>query len=230
MVHQKLVGRQGAFLLDMLVMVPPPNVVDRRAHRGGETRERARHRVLQFGNMPKRIVNGEIVDDAGTTRASSHSLRGKTRLIDAHRSVRQAHAISLVMITGILVLWLPFLTILLGTSWRIPLLLLAGFVYQARYGAAWIHGIVPRLVQEGMPPSPQDVAQSSPGVFALDAISDPSGRVSEEWESFLENLAFTCTYGKTNCLTSQMYSGRITLGKIISLVGDKLGQGVIACR
>merc|ERR1712100_372719 len=103
------------------------------------------------GNMPKRIVNGEIVDDAGTTRVSSHSLRGKTRLIDAHRSVRQAHAISLVMITGILVLWLPFLTILLGTSWRIPLLLLAGFVYQARYGAAWIHGIVPRLVQEGMP-------------------------------------------------------------------------------
>ena len=181
--------------------------------------------------MVKRIVNGEIVeDDAAPNPAVRRKSQQQQRLSQAHRSVRQAHAISLGMISIILFLWLPLLTFLLGTSWRIPLALLCGVIYQARFGGAWVHGLLPRMLQEGLPPTQQDIDQASPGLFSLDTFSDPVGRATEEYESFLENLAFCCTYGKQNCLTSQMYSGEITLGKIVSLVADKLGQGVLICR
>jgi len=172
--------------------------------------------------MVKRIVNGEIVDEAAPPKT--------TKLLSAHRSIRQAHAISLLMILGIVVLWLPIITYLLGTAWRYPALLFCGATYQARFGAAWVHSLVPPLLREGQPPKPDEVSQASPGLFTLDAFQNPTGRGMEEWESFLENTAFVCTYGKTNCLTSQMYAGEITLGKIVSLVSDKLSQGTFACR
>ena len=57
----------------------------------------------------------------------------------------------------------------------------------------------------------------------------PGEAFGVEWEVFLENLAFTCTYGKRNCLTGQMYNGPLTLGKICSLVYGKLKEGVLRC-
>ena len=50
-----------------------------------------------------------------------------------------------------------------------------------------------------------------------------------EWAASLENLAFVCTYGKKNCLTGDMYRGELSLGKICSLVGAKLREGVVRC-
>ena len=50
-----------------------------------------------------------------------------------------------------------------------------------------------------------------------------------EYDSALECLAFACTYGKQNCLTNDMYSGDLSLGKIWTLVSAKLKEGVIKC-
>ena len=79
-----------------------------------------------------------------------------------------------------------------------------------------------------------------------------------EWDVFLDSLAFVCTCessakiaqtraptvsgsaltvlitnaadGKRNCLTGAMYSGELSLSKIISLVGGKLSEGVLRCN
>lgn len=36
-------------------------------------------------------------------------------------------------------------------------------------------------------------------------------------------------YGKNNCLTAEMYSGEITLGKIATLVSNRLKAGNVVC-
>ena len=36
--------------------------------------------------------------------------------------------------------------------------------------------------------------------------------------------------GKRNCLTNEMYSGELSLGKVVRLVGGKLSEGVVRCN
>ena len=42
-------------------------------------------------------------------------------------------------------------------------------------------------------------------------------RFNLEREVCLDSLAFACTYGKTNCLTTDMYRGELSLGKVAIL-------------
>ena len=54
--------------------------------------------------------------------------------------------------------------------------------------------------------------------------------ISLEHQTLMENVAFFCTYGKSNCLTRSMYTGALSWGKIFSLVSEKLGAGVFVCK
>ena len=67
------------------------------------------------------------------------------------------------------------------------------------------------------------------GLFSLAGLQSPSASLGIEWEIALENLAFCCTYGRRNCLTSQMYAGELSLSKILSLVWGKLSEGTVRC-
>ena len=59
---------------------------------------------------------------------------------------------------------------------------------------------------------------------------DACASLSFAWELMLENLAYTCTYGRKNCLTDKIYgSGPLTLGKIVGPVAGKLSEGVVRC-
>jgi hypothetical protein len=157
---------------------------------------------------------------APTSRSSAPS--GLVPLKSAHRSVRLARSLGLgVAMVAVLV---PGLVFRSATWTALPLL--AGLAL-ARSGGPWLHGILPAMLLEGPPPAAPAVA-SGGALASPRAILD--GRAwAEEWEVALENLAFVCTYGKKNCLTGQMYSGPLSLGKICSLVGGKLSEGVVRC-
>eukprot|EP00930_Biecheleria_cincta_P076821 TRINITY_DN64031_c0_g1_i1.p2 TRINITY_DN64031_c0_g1~~TRINITY_DN64031_c0_g1_i1.p2 ORF type:complete len:196 (-),score=19.88 TRINITY_DN64031_c0_g1_i1:28-615(-) len=146
-------------------------------------------------------------------------------LARAHRSVRIAHSLGVICAcVGLLLLLLVS-----NRSWGL-VVLLAGTII-ARAGGYTVHGLLPKLLQEGAAPTEAEVAAgASVGCFCLAGLLEPGTSISQEWTALLENLAFVCTYGKRNCLTSQMYAGDITLGKICSLVSGKLSQGVVRCN
>lgn len=157
---------------------------------------------------------------APTTRSSAPS--GLVPLKSAHRSVRLARSLGLGV--ALLAVLVPGLLFRSATWTALPLL--AGLAL-ARSGGPWLHGVLPAMLLEGAPPA-------APAVASGGALSSPrallDGRAwAEEWEVALDNLAFVCTYGKKNCLTNQMYSGPLSLGKICSLVGGKLSEGVVRC-
>eukprot|EP00931_Biecheleriopsis_adriatica_P116745 TRINITY_DN92347_c0_g1_i1.p1 TRINITY_DN92347_c0_g1~~TRINITY_DN92347_c0_g1_i1.p1 ORF type:complete len:215 (-),score=46.17 TRINITY_DN92347_c0_g1_i1:34-645(-) len=150
---------------------------------------------------------------------------GIGELASAHRSVRIAHSL------GLLVCFTALLLLLLvsNRSWGM-VVMLAGSVL-ARAGGAFVHTWLPKLLQEGSAPTEAEVAAgATTGFFCLNGLMDPGKSLSQEWAALLENIAFACTYGKRNCLTSQMYSGELSLGKICSLVYGKLSEGVIRCN
>ena len=110
------------------------------------------------------------------------------------------------------------------------LCLSAAGVALARMGGTWLHGVLPAMLQEGRPPSQADLETAAGlGLFSLTGMQSPSLSLGLEREIALENLAFCCTYGRRNCLTSQMYAGELSLGKILSLVWGKLSEGTMRC-
>ena len=67
-------------------------------------------------------------------------------------------------------------------------------------------------------------------LFGLHGVQNGGASLSFAWELMLENLAYTCTYGRKNCLTDKIYgSGPLTLGKIVGPVAGKLSEGVVRC-
>ena len=143
----------------------------------------------------------------------------------APRSVRLARTFGLGL-QGV-----AALTALMRGPSLVPLFVSAGGILLARSGGKWLHGqLPPMLVEDNRPPSDADVAMAADlGLFSLGGLRYPMLSLSVEWEVALENIAFICTYGKRNCLTSQMYSGTLTLGKIVSLVWGKLSEGIVRC-
>ena len=117
----------------------------------------------------------------------------------APRSVRLARTAGLILQAFALLG-----ALLYGISWG-PLCLSGAGVALARMGGTWLHGVLPPMLQEGRPPSEADVATAAGlGIFSLTGLQSPGLSLRIEWEVALENLAFCCTYGKRNCLTSQM--------------------------
>merc|ERR1711998_787055 len=127
-----------------------------------------------------RIVNGEIVQDAQPATSSPRTTRtGSLQL--SHRSIRLAHSFSLVAILFIGVVWIPLFQILMGVSWRFTLLFLGIAIFHARRGGQWLHGVIPGMLQEGPSPTTDEVVAAPGGGFSLEALSDPAGKMREEW-------------------------------------------------
>eukprot|EP00928_Gymnodinium_smaydae_P090077 TRINITY_DN73932_c0_g1_i1.p1 TRINITY_DN73932_c0_g1~~TRINITY_DN73932_c0_g1_i1.p1 ORF type:complete len:217 (+),score=35.79 TRINITY_DN73932_c0_g1_i1:53-652(+) len=164
---------------------------------------------------------------SGTVRsaaAGASAGAGAGALAALHRSVRMGHTLGLILCF----LSVLLLMLLRNSTWGLLLLLVGAFT--ARAGGATVHNMLPQLLREGSTPSQADVdAGAQAGLFCLAGLMAPLASMKDEWAVLLENLAFVCTYGKRNCLTGQMYSGEITLGKIFTLVKGKLSEGVIRC-
>jgi len=157
------------------------------------------------------------------SRSSAQTLLAPQALKSAPRSIRLARS------GGLVLLALAALGLLLGgrTFALLCGLLGAGL---ARGGGGWLHGLLPAMLQEGRTPTPFEVAGArSQGLFSSQLLAAPLACLSLEYDIALENLAFICTYGKRNCLTSQMYSGPLSLGKVAGLVWGKLSQGIVRC-
>jgi len=150
----------------------------------------------------------------------------KAALFRAHRSVRLARSLGLLLVSlatlGALLFGLRFAALVLAA---------AGF-HLARAGGAWLHGMLPPMLQEGSgAPSATDLASASRcGLFSHEALAAPAACLGLELDVAVENLAFTCTYGKRNCLTNQMYSGELSLGKVLRLVWGKVSEGTMRCH
>ena len=86
------------------------------------------------------------------------------------------------------------------------------------------------MLREGKPPTPEQMAAAAPVLFGPHGVQNGGASLSFAWELMLENLAYTCTYGRKNCLTDKIYgSGPLTLGKIVGPVAGKLSEGVVRC-
>mmetsp|Transcript_17125 Transcript_17125/g.28680 ORF Transcript_17125/g.28680 Transcript_17125/m.28680 type:complete len:216 (+) Transcript_17125:21-668(+) len=141
-------------------------------------------------------------------------------LVVAHRTVQLAHS------AGCVLLALGLLTVLLWSA-LIGVCVILSAVALARSGALWLHGVLPTMLVEGAPPKPFELAVNN-GIFSASGVFDPNAWAVER-QVALESLAYVCTYGKKNCLTTQMYTGDLSLGKIWRLVYGKLSEGVVRC-
>ena len=146
------------------------------------------------------------------------------KLSNAHRSIKLAH------MAGIIGQFIALLAFLLFGSWRAAVVLMLVGAGLARGGGAWLHGVVPDMLREGKPPTPEQMAAAAPVLFGPHGVQNGGASLSFAWELMLENLAYTCTYGRKNCLTDKIYgSGPLTLGKIVGPVAGKLSEGVVRC-
>ena len=165
------------------------------------------------------------------TRTPTHAQRSQIsikqaqrQLLRVHRSIRLAHSFGcLGCIMGLLLL------VLCSSWWWCTLLCISG-VALGRYGGAWLHRIMPVMWQEGAEPKPKAVSDAADfGIFSLRNISNIADNLQLENQVALENLAFLCTYGKSNCITQRMYSGPLSYGKVVGLVWSKLRDGTVRC-
>jgi hypothetical protein len=80
----------------------------------------------------------------------------------------------------------------------------------ARGGGAAVHGVLPDMWREGAPPTPAQLAASADaGLFSLAGAQSAGSSLALEYEVALEVLAYCCTYGKRNCITSEMYASEV---------------------
>jgi hypothetical protein len=149
-----------------------------------------------------------------------------SNLHSAHRTIRLARAL------GLAAIFLAILMIVLGFGWRVVAVFFAFGVICARGGAPVLHGALPpTLIESGakVPTATEVQAAAAAGLFCIDGVKSLGESFAAEYALALESLAFVCTYGKKNCLTNDMYSGELSLGKICGLVWGKLREGVIRC-
>ena len=99
-----------------------------------------------------------------------------------------------------------------------------------RRTSTFTHSTMRPSCSEGKPPTPEQMAAAAPVLFGPHGVQNGGASLSFAWELMLENLAYTCTYGRKNCLTDKIYgSGPLTLGKIVGPVAGKLSEGVVRC-
>ena len=149
-------------------------------------------------------------------------------LLAMHRSIKLARSLGFAAcVVGVTMF------ALCGTRvvWTSGAILCVAFLL-ARRGAPVVHSLLPEMLYEGSrrPPGDHEITQASEvGLYSWSGWQAPSTSLSAEYTLALDSLAWTCTYGKKNCLTDQMYAGDLRLGKIVGLVWGKLREGVIRC-
>eukprot|EP00729_Bicosta_minor_P011733 gene11733-3104_t len=166
-----------------------------------------------------------VASNASSARyqAAAAARKAPIKLDRVHRSVQLAHfAALMLMLFGV------FFGVLFA-SWRMLLFPTLAGAMLARAGGAWFHGVLPQMLVKGSPPSQQEMDAAANLIFSLDAVKDIGPTWATASELFTENLAFCCTYGKTNCLTNEMYTGELSVGKCVRLAGNKLAGGTVAC-
>eukprot|EP00746_Dinoflagellata_sp_MGD_P073224 gnl/MRDRNA2_/MRDRNA2_29734_c0_seq1.p1 gnl/MRDRNA2_/MRDRNA2_29734_c0~~gnl/MRDRNA2_/MRDRNA2_29734_c0_seq1.p1 ORF type:complete len:230 (-),score=23.64 gnl/MRDRNA2_/MRDRNA2_29734_c0_seq1:41-634(-) len=186
--------------------------------------EREARAKARTGEMPSYTPMPNAWQGSKAQSTSSGAVSFK-ELARVHRSIRLAHSL------GLILLFFGLLLMLFMSNRYWGLCIIFGGIVLARTGGQFIHSMLPPLLHEGNAPTSQEMsAGSCSGLFCLSGIMDPASSFAIEWATLLENLAFICTYGKRNCLTSEMYAGEITFGKIFSLVYGKLSSGVVKCN
>jgi len=127
---------------------------------------------------------------------------------------------------------LAILCLVLGCGRYTVGILLLGGIGLARAGGQFVHNLLPpMLLEKPTPPTGAEIASAaSAGLYCMEGAKSLGTSVSAEYALALDSLAFTCTYGQKNCLTTDMYrGGPPSLGKILGLVGGKLREGIIRC-
>ena len=119
------------------------------------------------------------------SRQPARAARTGPPLSNAHRSIRMAHSVGLVVfvLCGLLLLcpWVLRTKVLL-------LCIMAGAAHLARAGGTWLHNtLLPPLLQEGSAPSQQEVANVDKSLFTPRLTTEAW---NEEWAVALENLAW----------------------------------------
>ena len=145
-------------------------------------------------------------------------------LLSQHRTIKLARSLGFTLAISSPIL------LLLGFT-RVAIVVLLGGVGLARGGGALLHNVLPPMLQEtSRPPTDSEVASGADvGLFSAQGLSAFGACWGAECGLALDSLAYVCTYGKKNCLTSDMYRGDLTLGKITGLVWGKLREGVVRC-
>ena len=190
--------------------------------------EAADLRALAKERESRRGVPSPVASAAGSRAvpkppsvASSNIIKA---LMSQHRTIKLARSLGLV-----LSLSAPLL-LLIGAS-RTAVIALLGGTALARGGGALLHKVLPPMLQEtSRPPTESELANcANVGLFSAQGVSALSACWGAECALALDSLAYVCTYGKKNCLTSDMYRGDLTLSKITGLVWAKLREGVVRC-
>eukprot|EP00501_MAST-03F_sp_TOSAG23-6_P001725 GSMAST32.ASY1.ANO1.1799.1 assembled CDS len=155
------------------------------------------------------------------------SLRSANQLKNTHRSIRLAHSLGLF----VFILFGGLFSFVLFGSWRAVCICIILGTGLARSGGGWLHNTLLESLKESSEPTDAELVEAQHlGFSSLEGLQNPIIMLTLEKEIALENLAFVCTYGKRNCLTNEMYTGQISLGKIFSLVYAKLSQGIVRCN
>jgi hypothetical protein len=185
-----------------------------------DLRKLAQEREARHG-VPKPAARA--VPAASHVRPSAAQL--SKALLSTHRSIKLARSLGFAMsLTSGLLLLLGCGRITVGVVGL-------GGVGLARGGAAWLHGLLPpMLIETPKAPSAAEMAMAaSIGLYCLEGVKTFGSSVQAEATLALDSLAYACTYGKKNCLTNAMYTGDLSLGKIVGLVWGKLREGVVRC-
>ena len=148
-------------------------------------------------------------------------------LYDAHRSIRMAHSagFAVCLLSAVLLLfpWVTHTKILV-------LCFMVGAVWLARSGGTWLHNsLLPPTLQEGPAPTAQQVEAHDKSLFTPRLTAQA---LNEEWHTALDSLAWCCTYGKKNCITTAIYSQDepLTLSKIARITWAKVSEGTFRCN
>lgn len=190
----------------------------RRAASGADVRSASPAKTKSSGGP---LPWGRPAAAAGGSAASA----APAQLMSAHRSIRLARMFGV----GANLLALLLLVFGFGIRSYTFLFFFLGGIGLARGGGRLVHNNLPAMLLESSKPPTDFELGVTGGLYCIDGLKNFSTAFAAEWALALDSLAFTCTYGKKNCLTDQMYSGPLSLGKIAGLVWGKVSEGVFRC-
>ena len=128
---------------------------------------------------------------------------------------------------GIIGQFIALLAFLLFGSWRAAVVLALVGAGLARGGGAWLHGVVPDMLREGKPPTPEQMAAAARRPLR------PARGAERRRLALLRVGEAGCSRAsrtpapraRLRCLTDKIYgSGPLTLGKIVGPVAGKLSR------
>jgi hypothetical protein len=177
----------------------PPSTMDSAALRElakeREARQRPGHGASAAAAKPSAALPWGRSSSSSSTASSSAP---PANLLSAHRSIRLARMF------GFGANLLAILCLVLGCGRYTVGILLLGGIGLARAGGQFVHNLLPpMLLEKPTPPTGAEIASAaSAGLYCMEGAKSLGTSVSAEYALALDSLAFTCTYGQKNCLTT----------------------------